>query len=79
MCVCYMSDDGLVHAAVVQIESEALQVYTQRLCRMCESVHLCVCGVQVSRQELDKVRSCKSNLNKMLARVLELKQVHCTC
>ncbi|DBB08201.1 hypothetical protein WJX82_009172 [Trebouxia sp. C0006] len=29
---------------------------------------------KVSRQELDKVRSCKSNLNKMLARVLELKQ-----
>ena len=33
--------------------------------------------VQVSRQELDKVRSCKSNLNKMMARVLELKQVMC--
>ena len=35
-------------------------------------------GVQVSRQELDKVRSCKSNLNKMMARVLELKQVICS-
>lgn len=35
--------------------------------------------MQVSRQELDKVRSCKSNLNKMLARVLELKQVYRTC
>ena len=32
-------------------------------------------GMQVARQELDKVRSCKSNLNKMMARVLELKQV----
>ena len=31
--------------------------------------------LQVSRKELDKVRSCKSNLNKMLARVVELKQV----
>ena len=51
----------------------------QRLCRMRESVRLCICAVQVSRHELDKVRSCKSNLNKMLARVLELKQVLCTC
>ena len=30
---------------------------------------------QVSRQELDKVRTCKAGLNKMMARVLELKQV----
>ena len=74
-----MSDDGLVHAAVVQNESQAAQVYTQQLCRMRECVHLCICDVQVSRHELDKVRSCKSNLNKMLARVLELKQVLCTC
>lgn len=31
--------------------------------------------VQVSRSELDKVRTCKAGLNKMMARVLELKQV----
>lgn len=33
--------------------------------------------MQVSRGELDKVRSCKTQLNKMLARVVELKQVRC--
>ena len=31
--------------------------------------------LQVSRSELEQVRSCKTNLNKMMARVLELKQV----
>ena len=35
--------------------------------------------LQVSRSELDKVRTCKAGLNKMMARVLELKQVSLPC
>ena len=46
------------------------------LCSACQWLFKQVTHVQVSRKELDKVRSCKSNLNKMLARVVELKQVH---